>query len=378
MPWVGEHVIHLSQPITVFPNGSGDTTYNYVEVLTKFAMAVAVALVWSIVDFRRAAYPRLHDWLRIYTRYMLALIMLGYGLAKVLPTQFPFPSDDRLLQPFGQASPMGLLWTFMGYSPAYNIYAGLGKVIGGILLFWRRTTTLGAMILVAVLANIIMLNFCYDVPVKLYSTHLLLFACFLLLPDAQRLLNVLLLNRTASAVVLGKPFVRRGLNIAATVVKVLFITTHLGLAVYAAISLHQQFGDTSQRPTLYGLYEVEEFTRDGEIIPPLITEPNRWRRVSLTFYRQFSMASIWTMVDERERYMLTDQPETKTLLLQSRMNPNISISFHYEQPDKDHLVLEGTTIKQNSIRAKLHRMPASSFPLVNRGFHWINEYPFNQ
>jgi hypothetical protein len=29
------------------------------------------------------------------------------------------------------------------------------------------------------------------------------------------------------------------------------------------------------------------------------------------------------------------------------------------------------------VRARLHRQDAS-FLLVNRGFHWINEYPFNR
>src|SRR5262245_55863474 len=30
--WVGKHVLHLSYPITVFQNGSGDTTSDYVQV----------------------------------------------------------------------------------------------------------------------------------------------------------------------------------------------------------------------------------------------------------------------------------------------------------------------------------------------------------
>ena len=38
MPWVGRHILHLSYAITVFPNGSGDTTYNYVEVLCFLAV----------------------------------------------------------------------------------------------------------------------------------------------------------------------------------------------------------------------------------------------------------------------------------------------------------------------------------------------------
>src|SRR5262249_24545008 len=160
--------------------------------------AAVVALLWSALAgvttaesrlayrpsaYLRIAYPRLWELLRIYVRYALALILIGYGLAKVVKTQFQAPSGVRLLEPFGQSSPMGLLWTFMGFSTAYTFFAGASEVLGGVLLLWRRTTTLGAMVSAAVLFHIVMLNFCYDVPVKLYSAHLFLMAVLLLLPD---------------------------------------------------------------------------------------------------------------------------------------------------------------------------------------------------
>jgi hypothetical protein len=49
-------------------------------------------------------------------------------------------------------------------------------VVGGALLLFRRTTTAGALVLIAVLTNIVTLNFSCDVPVKLFSSHLLLMA----------------------------------------------------------------------------------------------------------------------------------------------------------------------------------------------------------
>jgi hypothetical protein len=48
-----------------------------------------------------------------------------------------------------------------------------------------------------VLANIVALTFCYDVPVKLYSSHLLLMAVFLVAPDLRRLLNLVWNRPTA-------------------------------------------------------------------------------------------------------------------------------------------------------------------------------------
>lgn len=70
----------------------------------------------------------------------------------------------------------------MGYSRTYTIFAGAGEVIGGVLLFFRRTTTLGALILCGVLANVVALNFSYGIPVKIFSSLLLLLAYFWSLP----------------------------------------------------------------------------------------------------------------------------------------------------------------------------------------------------
>jgi hypothetical protein len=64
---------------------------------------------------------------------------------------------------------MGLLWTFMGASAAYTIFTGLGELVGGLLLTTRRTALAGALVSAAVMTHVAVLNFCYDVPVKLFS-----------------------------------------------------------------------------------------------------------------------------------------------------------------------------------------------------------------
>src|SRR6202035_2551729 len=138
VPWVGRHLFHADA--SVLPNGSGDTTYNYVQVFCFLAIA---SIVWTIRDRKRAHYARLHEGLRIYVRFALAAAMISYGAGKVIKSQFPDPSLDRLLQPYGDASPMGLVWTFMGSSTAYTFFAGAAEMIGGLLLTVRRTTLLG-------------------------------------------------------------------------------------------------------------------------------------------------------------------------------------------------------------------------------------------
>src|SRR5258708_2219527 len=75
VPWVAAHVLKLSQPITVFSNGSGDTTYDYVKVLCFLVIAAVAAIAWSALDRRRTSYTRLHQWLRLYVRLTLGAIL---------------------------------------------------------------------------------------------------------------------------------------------------------------------------------------------------------------------------------------------------------------------------------------------------------------
>ena len=50
------------------------------------------------------------DVLWIAMRYTLAVAMLSYGVNKIFGLQFPAPSTMRLLQEYGESSPMRLMY----------------------------------------------------------------------------------------------------------------------------------------------------------------------------------------------------------------------------------------------------------------------------
>lgn len=198
IPWIGTHILHLSRPVTVFTNGSGDTTYDWILVLTNIAIAIGATAVWSLLDRRRASYSRLYAWLHLVVRLLLGFELLTYGFDKVIPVQFGQLTPSLLAAPFGTLSPMGVLWASMAASTGYTIFTGSVEVVAGILLFIPRLTTLGALVTLVSMSNVFALNLFYDVPVKLLSFHLLLLAIFLLLPDFPRLANLLVFNRPAA------------------------------------------------------------------------------------------------------------------------------------------------------------------------------------
>ena len=196
--WMAREIFNLSREL-VPPNGSGDTTYNYLLILALFVVSVAGTILWSLLDRRATDYSRLRDVLRSYLRYTLAFVLLSYGLSKVTfeMNQFPENAAFQLDKTWGNSSPMNVLWAFMGASRPYTFVAGLGEVLGAMLLVWRRTAILGALMALGCMTNVMLLNYCYDVPVKIYSTHLVMMAVMIILPDARRLANVLFLNRVA-------------------------------------------------------------------------------------------------------------------------------------------------------------------------------------
>lgn len=377
VPWVGRTILHLPYEITVFPNGSGDTTFNYVQIFCFVVLAFLALIVWTVLDRKRTNYNTLLYWLVVLLRYYLAFTMFSYGFAKVFKTQFPFPNITRLMQPYGESSPMGLAWTFMGYSTAYNWFTGLGEVLGGALLLFRRTTALGSVILIAVIGNIVAINFCFDVPVKLYSTNLLLMTVFVLAAEGKRLINVLLLNRPAPALDVTPFRTTRRWRIGRLVVKLYLIGTTLFAQISGGLQAVKTYGDTAPKPPLYGLYEVESFALNGDTLAPVTTDTTRWRQVAVGGYKGYSSLTVRLMNDSLQRF--TFEPDTAKFraVLYARFDTAHKYHLTYQRPDTSSLVIQGR-FRADSVYVRLRKQPMGQFLLVNRGFHWINEYPFNR
>jgi hypothetical protein len=86
---------------------------------------------------------------------------------------------------------------------------------------------------------------------------------------------------------------------------------------------------------------------------------------------------IELMADSGQRYNVTLDSDKNALELAKRDDEAWKATFVYEQPEPAVLTLDGT-FDGHRIRAKLRGADESSFLLVNRGFHWINEVPFNR
>lgn len=354
-PWVATRFFHVTgMPATYFRTGSGDTTLQYVQQLLYVVTALTVMLVWSVLDRKRPNYRKLGAWLRLLVRYTLAFTLFSYGFAKVFPLQFQPPRNFKLMEPYGEFSPMGVLWSFMGASLPYTMYSGAAEILGGLLLLFRRTCTLGAMVSAAVMLNVAALNYCYDTPVKLYSTNLFLMAIFLLAPEARRLANVFVLNRPAPPSDIQQvDFAGRKLRIAAMAFWALFTGFELYGQIHGGWQGYKQVYRNPQRPPLYGLYEVE-------------SGAPQWRKIAVDFPQ--SMA-VRTAQDTQQFIPTEYSGDTITLNKRDRLT--------ITRPGPDGVILAGT-LNGATATIRLKKIDTSKLLLLGRGFHWINEQPLNR
>jgi hypothetical protein len=380
-PWAAINIFNVSGSATRYAQtGSTDTMLSHIQFLGYLVVAWVIAIAWSALDRKRLDYRALHDWLRVIVRYTLAIAMFTYGIAKVLPIQFARVDGDfgidRLIEPYGQFSPMGVLWTFMGTSRAYTIFTGIAELTGFVFLLFRRTTTLGALMSAVALVHVVALDVSFDIDVKLGALSYLLMAMFLLAPDAGRLTNLLLLNRAAAPVVFRPLWPARPWTspIMATS-KWLFIAALVLPGVQGAWERREI---TRPKGPLYGIYEVVTFVENGRERPVLATEADRWTRVALVDFADATTgsATIRNSDDSMIRYRSVDAPEGGQLTWSDEPfftgSNRTRFVFSYSLPDPDHLVL------QNGQFVITMRRINQPYPLLTREFHWISGTAFNR
>ena len=198
--WFADTVLNWGADFKMESTGSGDRSFDYVRFALNLVLAFFTSVVWSVLDKKRTSYTTLLYWFQTVLRTFLCVAMILYGLAKVFKGQFADPSLELLIQTVGEMSPMGLAWTFMGHSMFYNIFIGSLEIIGGLLLLNRKTVVLGSVLVIGIMVNVVIMNLTYDIPVKLFSMHLLLMTFLLVITDVKRMVRFFIKNKATEKV----------------------------------------------------------------------------------------------------------------------------------------------------------------------------------
>lgn len=371
LSWVGRHVFGIDAVLHQ-DSGSGDQAVIWMLLFCLLVIASVATIVWSALDRRRADYSRLNAWFLTFLRLCLAGQMVFYGLAKVIPNQMPAPPLAALLRTFGDLSPASVLWLQVGSSPTYEIALGAAELCAGLLLFLPRTATVGALISLAGMGQVFLLNMTFDVPVKILSFHLLLISVVLLVPQARRLANVFVLQRPAEPVTQPPLFTSDKANRTAAVVQALLGAWVVAGCVLVNVQGWYAYGGGRSTPELYGIWTVTEFIRDGEPIAPALSDVNRWQRV---IFDVPGVVTYQRMTGELVDVPATHDGQSLTLTAADQPTPAPFATLDVERPSPDRLRLDGQ-IDGRPVTMSLERVDLQAFTLRNRGFNWIQEYPY--
>lgn len=372
LPWLGEveATIDLAAARLLFgaglsaapQTGSGDRAVDWAAAVVLLLAAAFFSAMWSLARPRRTPTDeRLGATVHLLVRLFLALVMIAYGGFKVLKSQFPTPGPAVLDQAFGDASPMRLLWTFMGASTGYTMFTGAIEIGGGALLLFRKSRLFGALVTAGAMANVLALNLSYDVPVKLGSLHYLLMAVFVAWPDRDRL-GALVVPPSSQPWPTGRARWAVSLPLGALVLFALFSSAMSARENYAA------WGDGRVHHALYGRYDVVEPER-GETTEPTGGAPDRWQRLL------FEDEALLVKTADGEVLVLSMRVSDDTVELRPiPERPGDDGHFTVERHSEGVVELRGSYAGKPlslSLRAKRSR-------LIDRGFHWVSEAPYNR
>ena len=396
--WVGKNVFQIPHLIiSPYDGEHNDRTYVYLLYFTMAAVAVLGTIVWSLLDRKRQDYRVLYYWFTAILRYYLAFTMFLFALYKFFKLQFPDLGYYTLTTQLGDMSPMHLAWAFFGYSYEYNVFMGIAESASLLLLF-RRTTTLGAIITMGTLANVMAVNYSYDVHAKLYPTALFFMALFLVLKDAKRILQFFFTGHAIALDVIKTPvFQKPWMRISKSVLKIMVIGYFLIFSVAGNIEYQKRSEEMVQAKSEYsGLYDVTSFVVNGDTLS--LEDPLRWcqliigdRILEAVRFKEDSVAFVNVPVDKKELRVYGDPIDLAEKMQEVYNELGIAdsiyygmdsiliarqkiSSFNFERLDANTLQLKGM-IKNDAVHitAKRRPMDISDFRLLKSRFHWINE-----
>ncbi|MFC3196056.1 hypothetical protein ACFOET_00385 [Parapedobacter deserti] len=365
--WFGMTVLGLAKFEKIHHTGSGDTLYNYVVVMFCVIFSLIIAMAVSAIKRRKGNFDELYQFTVVVARYFVAYTLVVYGFAKVFEGQFASPGYFRLEQKVGDMSPMGLVWTFMGASRPYTVVSGLLELAGGVLLFWRRTKTIGALFSMTVMLNVAFLNFFYDVPVKIFSSHIILLCLFILSYDLRPLVDFFVFHRPTRLPYAPYSPPKRWKLITTRVIKYAFIC---GSIVMSCAGLWSML---KKEPVPHeGAYLIDTFVLNGDSIPPKRATTNTlgWSKIFISSNHHFNYLDN----AENRKYLQMNTDTLKKTLSLSRDGKVVGVLQYSFQ--RDSAIFTGH-FENRDIYIKSLRKQKKDYSLINRGFHWINDYPPN-
>ncbi len=365
---------------------AGSDVRGYYNWLIAFVTAILI-----LIGFRKFVathwytdQDELYYWLRVLLRYRLALAVIFTGIVKVLPLQIPEPTISDLHTEYGDFLLWKLYYLTNGIATAgYLPVIGSLEILGGLLLLNRRTAVIGAGLLLAVLLNVVLVNYVYDIGEQVYSSFLFLIALVIFGYDWPRFYGLLIRKtsvypdgywpRYTRPVVLIRPYLQ---------VLFLLITAVFSVQAYLAWKdSNYPFPKEKGIAGLSGIYDVKDFVWKGDTLAYSLADTLRWKDVVFEKWNTISIrGNRPAMVDSSKvriafstdrnyeyignggrEFFTYDHSKNKkdstiSLRLIGKIDRSSSFQFSLDKRGADTLLLRGANQAGDSLLVRLERI----------------------
>jgi len=234
--------------------------------------------------------------------------------------------------------------------------------VGAFLLFFSRTTLLGALVVGVSLTNVVALDLAYDVRGPLLTAILLLLLdVIILLPYSQALFRFLLFRSLDDSDVPQQPPARFGFSrwrYWAPVKAVLLVSL---LSALIMRGIEQRRGYFGAGHSIYGLFDVETLHSSGETPVAQANDGQTWRRVGSAgrvdsggLFVQFANGDV-------SQFRLENDPANRVWTIRQR-EEEVAV-LRYDLQSDGTVALDGR-VRQEPVRMRLRRIDPKTYPLL--------------
>jgi hypothetical protein len=357
------------------------------QTYLNWAIIAAIALVgtitWSLLDKKTKSYHALYYWLRVIVRYRLAIGIIAYGFIKLFPQQAPLPSISNLNTNYGDLTAWKIFSMSLGIAPGYESFLGVVEIVAGLLLFYRRTASIGAFVVLLFTGNVFLSNLAYEGGEHVYSLYLITLALFVVAYDAKRLYDLSIEKNALPAIF--QPRFQGNLKYYRLTLKTVFVFFFLFLYGYKSYAGFKhdpyQYPKAAGLTAASGVYHVTEFRLNDQVLPFSATDSVRWKDVVFEKWATISIRSNRSVKLEhalteeikeddagrdyefagtagRHYYQYQVDEKNKVLSLQNRNKnyPWDQLQLHFSRPTATRIILTGKDAQQHSIYVVLDKI----------------------
>mgnify|MGYP000327238120 CR=1 FL=1 len=306
-------------------------------------IVLIIACFLSLIRFPKKISSKVSFALIKYCSYYLSLMLLIYGCNKLFKYQFFDPHPNTVFMPVGQLTKDFLYWTAIGTSKLYNSVLGIVEILLAISLWYKPTKVFGSFLAWLVLAHIVLINFAFDINVKVQSIFLLFVCTVILLPYLKSMFNFFVGKQSQLKV---NVYIKSGKLKLVKAIVIIFIVLE---SFYPYLKSNTWNGDNATKPPHFGAYEI--------------LNNNNFKRF---FIHSDPYFIVQTVEDEFYSFRMTLSKD------KLRLNQNEQESVLSYTKTAEYFLIEGNLFGQ-TILWKSEAIPFQNSPIYQDDFNWFIE-----